>query len=228
MKKSKLKVTSETSLAQFVVKLGEIKNTLTSVGTVSRKEAAMIVKGVGGLTTIIGGNHVAIHRSNGEGKLVGERIGIIKMDDDSEWVETTSDLSKPVVQLVSPDGKTTFEIHAYRAGKSCKIFKGATGQFGASIGSKSAGIVYVSKNQGVSAHDGHVDDMSLWGWVQEWMQKGMDAQKTATEYLELERAAKVLQLEIGKISFIKNQNAYAAWQDLTNTLLNLAKAKGQS
>lgn len=83
--------------------------------------------------------------------------------------------SKPVVQLTSSDGKTKFEIHAYRARQECHIFYGATGSFG---GTKDAGLVYVVKGNGhLNAEDDHVDAAHIWEWVQEWMQKGMNSER---------------------------------------------------
>jgi hypothetical protein len=82
--------------------------------------------------------------------------------------------SQPVLSIQTADKRTTFEIHAYRAGQSCRITKGATMEFGASIGSKSAGLVYVCRDaNGIRAEDNHVDNPVVWGWIQRHMQTGL-------------------------------------------------------
>lgn len=85
------------------------------------------------------------------------------------------------ITLKSPDGRTTFELHAYKAGETVRIFKGATGVFGREAGSKTAGVVYVTKGIGIQAEDNDVDGHCLWEWIQQWMQKGMDAEKLLAE-----------------------------------------------
>lgn len=71
----------------------------------------------------------------------------------------------------------TFELHIYRAGETVTIFKGSTGVFGKDAGSKTAGIVYVTKDgNGIRAEDQDVDNPQLWDWIQEWMQKGMNTE----------------------------------------------------
>lgn len=77
------------------------------------------------------------------------------------------------ITLKSPDGKAEFQIIAYRAKETVQVFQGATGEF--NTDKKSAGLIYVRKDGGISADDHHVDDESTWNWIQEWMQKGMDA-----------------------------------------------------
>lgn len=91
------------------------------------------------------------------------------------------------ITLKSPDSKTTFELHIYKSGESVEIFKGATGIFGKAAGDKTPGLVYVVKGTGhVSAQDQNIDREETWNWIQEWMQKGMDAE------LKLEAAHKAL------------------------------------
>lgn len=93
-------------------------------------------------------------------------------------MKSSNEFSKPVATI--KNGDTTFEIHVYRAGQSCRIAQGATMEFGASIGSKSAGLVYVTKGpHGIKAEDNHVDCENTWQWIQGWMQKGMDASPLA-------------------------------------------------
>lgn len=78
-------------------------------------------------------------------------------------------------KAVIKNGATTFELHPYKAGQSVEIFKGATGVFGKAAGSKTAGVVIVTKQSGtVNAEDRDVDSDGLWKWIQEWMQKGFD------------------------------------------------------
>lgn len=81
------------------------------------------------------------------------------------------------VTIKSPDGKSTFTIHAYKAGESVTVFKGSTGTFGKAAGSKTAGIVYVSgSSAGIHVEDNDVDNAQFWDWVAEWMNKGMAAE----------------------------------------------------
>jgi hypothetical protein len=82
------------------------------------------------------------------------------------------------ISIKSPDGKTTFEIHSYKAGESVEIFKGSTGVFGKAAGSKTAGLVYVVRGEnGVTAQDSEVDGTELWDWIQTYMQIGMNSYK---------------------------------------------------
>jgi hypothetical protein len=82
-----------------------------------------------------------------------------------------------IIKLTGPDKKSTFELHIYKAGETADIFQGATGVFGKAAGSKTAGIVYVTKGgHGITAQDDHVDNGQTWDWIQTWMQKGMDAE----------------------------------------------------
>lgn len=86
------------------------------------------------------------------------------------------------ITIKSADGKTTFELHAYRAGESVTVFQGTTGTFGRAAGSKTAGLVYVVKGpNGISAEDNDVDDAALWHWIQELIQKGMDTERGNTQ-----------------------------------------------
>lgn len=113
----------------------------------------------------------------------------------THYAITPSEFSQPVA--VIKNGATTFEIHAYRAGQSCRIAKEATLEFGASIGSKSAGLVYVVKDgSGLRATDLHVDEASIWTWIQDWMQKGMDAEKEHAALVAVEKAAATLACEL--------------------------------
>lgn len=82
------------------------------------------------------------------------------------------------ITLKSPDGKTTFRVIAYKSGEGVEVFKGATGRFGALAGDKTAGLVYVveGNNAGISASDVNIDHDNTWDWIQEWMQKGMNAE----------------------------------------------------
>jgi hypothetical protein len=81
------------------------------------------------------------------------------------------------ITIKTKDGKTTFTFHAYKAGESVTVFPGSTGTFGKSAGSKTAGIVLVTQNiHGVTAADMDVDDASLWNWIEDAMQRGMNAQ----------------------------------------------------
>lgn len=99
-----------------------------------------------------------------------------------------SEFSKPVATI--KNGSTTFELHAYKAGTSCRIAKGATLEFGKSIGSVSAGLVYVTKDQhGLRAEDNHVDAEHIWKWIQDWMQKGMDAEREHAALVAVAEAA---------------------------------------
>lgn len=94
-------------------------------------------------------------------------------------------ISTPAVVLTGPDGKTTFELYPYRAKKRVVIFQGATGEFPHE--GNAAGIVYVTRQNGIQATDYHVDDPTIFAWVKDWMQKGMNAereQKKLTALLE--------------------------------------------
>lgn len=77
-----------------------------------------------------------------------------------------------VIRLEGPNG-CKYELHAYKAGETVKIFPGATGVFGSDAGSKTPGIVYVRRSGGIMAEDNDVDSASLWNWIAEWMQKGL-------------------------------------------------------
>ncbi len=84
------------------------------------------------------------------------------------------------IKLTAPDKTSTFELHIYKAGETATIFQGATGVFGKAAGSKTAGIVYVTKGgHGITAQDDHVDNGQVWDWIQQWMQKGMDSESDA-------------------------------------------------
>jgi hypothetical protein len=81
------------------------------------------------------------------------------------------------ITIKTADGKTTFTLHAYKAGESVIVFKGSTGTFGKASGSKTAGIVCVTQNiHGTTAEDMDIDDANLWDWIEDAMQKGMNAQ----------------------------------------------------
>ncbi len=87
-----------------------------------------------------------------------------------------------VITLKGPDHKTTYEVHAYKAGETVEIFKGSTGVFGADAGSESAGLVYVEATpKGIYASDVDVDNANTWAWIQMWMQKGMDSEEKLTK-----------------------------------------------
>jgi len=79
------------------------------------------------------------------------------------------------ITLKRKDG-SSMEVHAYKAGESVTIFPGATGVFGAARGSKKAGLVYVERGKShVNASDDDVDSESIWNWIQDLMQKGLDS-----------------------------------------------------
>lgn len=74
-----MKLTPETGAAHLLIKLAEIRNTLTALEVLSgepeRNEVARVVT-ENGLGAYVGGRHVAIH-CNRNGKIVGERLAII-------------------------------------------------------------------------------------------------------------------------------------------------------
>lgn len=84
-------------------------------------------------------------------------------------------VTKPIITLKAPGNNRFFDIYVYEAGQSCKVAEGATMQFGACIGSKTGGIVYVVRdNNGVNATDYNLTNQSVWDWIKEHMQVGLD------------------------------------------------------
>lgn len=84
-------------------------------------------------------------------------------------------VTKPIITLQSPGKDRFFDIYVYEAGQSCKVGEGATMQFGACIGSKTGGIVYVVRDiNGINATDYNLNDQSVWDWIKEHMQAGLN------------------------------------------------------
>jgi len=147
------------------------------------------------------------------------------MKTSSTYKKGYSEFSRPVATM--NNGDTTFELHAYKAGTSCRIAKGSTLEFGKSVGSVSAGLVYVVKNpSGLRAEDNHVDAEPIWNWIQDWMQKGMDAEREHAALVAVAEAAANLTLpSVEKLSQPQVQHFQGEVQKALNTLATLRAAK---